>query len=253
MKKTAVLSFLLLFLIVFSALLYYINSRNDSGHTGEALSNAFNESGAAAVSSEVYIWGRPEECNNINDIRQLAEEFLPVLGLRSSDMEKSNTISNYRIQKLELTGITDRGRVISLTIQIVKMGEDAGDKSVTVSIVQDLSGEGLDDVRQSVEKVFKKHKIDTKVNYCITGSFNGKLDTQSMNEAGIRIFNRIEAKKVHGIRDRNLISVSAYSPLMGDAIKVNGQKSNLNLAIRYNSYEDKTYIWLATPVITTEY
>jgi len=34
---------------------------------------------------------------------------------------------------------------------------------------------------------------------------------------------------------------------------VNGKKVNMNLAIRYNSYEDRTYIWLATPVITVEY
>jgi len=61
------------------------------------------------------------------------------------------------------------------------------------------------------------------------------------------------AKKVEGITEENLISISAYSPRVKSSILVNEKRVNINLAMRYNSYEDKTYIWLATPVITTEY
>ena len=28
---------------------------------------------------------------------------------------------------------------------------------------------------------------------------------------------------------------------------------NLNIAIRYNEYEEKTYIWIGTPIITIGY
>jgi hypothetical protein len=63
----------------------------------------------------------------------------------------------------------------------------------------------------------------------------------------------MERAEVEGIRDGSLISLSAYSPLLKDSIKVRGKRVNINLAARYSAFEDKTYIWLASPVITTEY
>ena len=76
---------------------------------------------------------------------------------------------------------------------------------------------------------------------------------EGLEEISGRILTETGAKRIEGIKDRNYISVSAYSPYIQEFIQVRGKRVNLNLAARYNSYEDKTYIWLATPVITTEY
>lgn len=74
-----------------------------------------------------------------------------------------------------------------------------------------------------------------------------------MNRISRLILDGAKAKKVNGMSEKNLISVSAYSPLIDNNIEIEGRKINMNLALRYNAFEDKTYIWLATPVITIEY
>lgn len=60
-------------------------------------------------------------------------------------------------------------------------------------------------------------------------------------------------KKVEGMEDENIISVSAYSSKLKEYIKLGSEKINLNVAIRYSSFDDKTYIWVATPIIAIEY
>ncbi|OZV13462.1 hypothetical protein CIW83_04260 [Tissierella sp. P1] len=51
----------------------------------------------------------------------------------------------------------------------------------------------------------------------------------------------------------SLVSYTAYTPLIESSIFSGEKKVNLNLAIRYNENEDKTYIWIGTPIITTGY
>lgn len=82
---------------------------------------------------------------------------------------------------------------------------------------------------------------------------DGKLNDNELETVCERIFKSAGADKVEGMRDGGLVSVSAFSPVIDEAVRVNGKRINLNVAVRYNSYEGKTYIWLATPVITTEY
>ncbi len=53
--------------------------------------------------------------------------------------------------------------------------------------------------------------------------------------------------------DISLISFIIYTPLIKEYLLIDRNKINLNLAIRYNEYEDKTCILLATPIITNGY
>jgi hypothetical protein len=48
-------------------------------------------------------------------------------------------------------------------------------------------------------------------------------------------------------------SVVGYTKKIREYIYSGKQKININLALRYNSYQDKTYLYLATPVITAEF
>jgi hypothetical protein len=119
--------------------------------------------------------------------------------------------------------------------------------------MEDMSDTGLEGIRDTVLQVFKDYGLKPRVNSCITGTFDGKLDYKRVDQIGSVVLEAAGAKKIEGIKDENLISVSAYSPVMGDSVMTGSEKVNLNLAIRYNSLENKTYIWLGTPVIAIEY
>ncbi|HZK34736.1 MAG TPA: YwmB family TATA-box binding protein, partial [Bacillota bacterium] len=67
------------------------------------------------------------------------------------------------------------------------------------------------------------------------------------------IFDALEGKIIEGIEEEYLVSKTGYSSLIENCLYVDGEKMNLNLALRYKEFEDATYIWLGTPVIFSSY
>lgn len=239
-----------IFALVFS--LYCLKVFTKTESTESTLFKSFNYSGAKAVSSEIYLWGRLDEKRGGTKPEQVALNFSGGLGLINNGTFSKRIIENDLFQKVEIHGTTRDNILADVTVRYDKP-ENTGERTVSANLSGDMPNAGLEAAREKALKVFKKYSVNPKVNSCITGYFNGKLDNNRLNEVSKYVLKGVEARKVEGMRDDNLISVSAYTPILGDYIRVNGKRVNLNLAIRYSSYEDKTYIWLASPVITTEY
>ena len=252
MKKSfSVLLLIILPILLFSFYLVKLNYKSELPET--ALEKSFACSGAEVLSSEVYFWGKIEKgCNNIDEMKGLAQSFINSLKIKNDGSFSLNSIENEQVKKVDVKGMSEIG-IIDMSIQRSNLIENNSEKYISINVTKDLEYEGLDETRKKVLLIFKKFGIKPKVNSCIIGRFNGKLNENSMNDIGRNILKVADAKRVEGMRDKNLISVSAYSPFIENSIVVNGKSVNLNLAIRYNSYEDKTYIWLATPIITVEY
>ena len=61
-------------------------------------------------------------------------------------------------------------------------------------------------------------------------------------------------KEIDKIRNNNYISVTAYSNLLKENdLEYLENKINLNIGIRYSENEDKTLIYMATPIIKLDY
>jgi len=64
----------------------------------------------------------------------------------------------------------------------------------------------------------------------------------------------MNAKEIDKIRNNNYISVTAYSNLLKENdLEYLENKINLNIGIRYSENEDKTLIYMATPIIKLDY
>lgn len=242
---------LFMFLIILFTTLYtgiYYREGDNS-----ILQNAFFKSGAKFVNSEVYVWSDIDEKNgNSEDLANLAEQLAIDFGV----IEK-NTFSKQSVGKtsldgtIEIKGICADGKSVNI---ITRQSKDGLQKSnISINVIDTLTAQGINASVSIIEENFRKFKLKPKVNTCIIGCFDGKLDYEEMNRISKGILKDAKAKKIDSIADNNLISISAYSPYIDNNIEVEGKKINMNLALRYNAYEDKTYIWLATPVIAIEY
>lgn len=64
----------------------------------------------------------------------------------------------------------------------------------------------------------------------------------------------MNAKEIDRIKEDNLTSVTAYSNLLTENdLDYLENKINLNIGIRYSENEDKTLIYMATPIIKLDY
>ncbi|MDP4094764.1 MAG: YwmB family TATA-box binding protein [Bacillota bacterium] len=252
MKKVYyVILFLTLSIMVVSSIYYKVIQRPEESEI--LLTKAFKSSGADIVKSEINFWGKLNvHLKNVNNMKQLADNLTGNLNVKKDNTYSSNIIDNNQLLELKVNCKTVDGKLVAIYIQSLKAA-DQGKDEVSVTVTKDLGYNDLIQIRRDVEKAFKKYDIVPKVNSCITGSINRKLNQKEIEDLCSLTIKKIEAIKVEGIKDEKLESISAYSPLINDSVTVNGKRINLNLAIRYNTNENKTYIWLATPVITIEY
>ena len=250
MKRiTIIITFFVLIISIF-----LIKMQAVSYSPEKVLSDAFKSSGAATVSSELYLRGKINGTDKTVDNfgKGLIGDVLNSLGAGGTNPDYKN-IENDDSERLDMDCSLGGGKSMHVSFVVGKAGGNSEGSYVAISLVDTSRTPDLAEERVALEKTLNTRGIGPKFNSCITGCFDGKMDKSALNAACARIFESAGARKVEGIREGSLISVSAFSSAIRETVNDNGNKVNLNLAIRYNSYENKTYIWLATPVIITEY
>ena len=69
-----------------------------------------------------------------------------------------------------------------------------------------------------------------------------------------KILYNMNAKEIDRVEEENFMSVTAFSKLIKtDYLEYLGNKVNLNIGIRYSENEEKTMIYVATPIIKLDY
>jgi len=250
MKK---LSFILIAVILFAAIIgttYYIRIQNKSNQQEISISDAFKSSGAKMIVNELYFFVRAtDDFKNLRNLTDVCDEVFKALEITNYS---KNSTSTDNLMKSDLLGATIDGVKVSAMASIVGNKSGAGDKYITIDAIGAEDGAALL-LRDKIEKVFSSHGMETVVNSCITGTYDGNLQDTQLENICRKILNESEAKKVDSLRQENIISVSAFSPIIRDKLSIDGKNVNLSLAIRYNKIENKTYLWVATPIVNAEY
>lgn len=242
------------FVLVISISMILIQQEKHYSSAAQAVEKAFSETGAAAVSSEVYVRGKAEEkVFSRKDARSLLEDIVKRTGAKySKDIAVFSTVDNDYVEGIEINYIIDEYKSIKLSVAN-ETNKDTASTSLAVSLLDTSRMPSVRSNAAAVAGSLEKRGIEFETNISVTGSVDGKMEKEEIEALYTRAFRSIGANDVEGIDNNGLVSVSAFSPAIGDAVRVNGKNVNLNMAARYNSYEDKTYIWLAAPVITIEY
>jgi len=248
--------FITITLLVISIFILFMQKLQPEDTTAAIIHKAFEATGAEIVSTEVYFRGELASGSfREEDMRQrLSKEIISGSG---GDVSKIpplfQSIDNDISTGTETGYIIDEDRRIHISILMDVQGDPADGYRLSVSLVDTSGNQAAARSAAKIADILKNYGIEPEVNISITGSLEGQLMEKELEELYGKAFDSISADRVEGINDDGLISVSAFSPSIREAVRVNGRRVNVNMASRYNSFEGKTYIWLATPVITTEY
>ena len=250
MKKINFMLIAVLLIAVISGSAYYIRIQEKANEQEVSIVDVFNSSGAKMIINEMYFFVRTTDyCEDINSLSNLCEEVFNTLEITNYS---KNSASTDNLFKKEILGATKDGVKVSAIASLVKDKYGEGDKYITIDAVGAEDGLALT-LRDKVENVFKKHGLKVVTNSSITGTYEGNVEDTQLEKICRNILDESDAKKVDSLRRENVISVSAFSPMIKDKLNINGKNVNLSIAIRYNKQEDKTYLWVATPIVNTEY
>ena len=107
--------------------------------------------------------------------------------------------------------------------------------------------------RELVEGMFDAMGIQGNVNMNLVGSLEGALNNIEKNELADGLLDRLDAKVVAENRDSDIFTIYAYSKGAGSYITIGGSKINMNIAIGYDEEQDRTKVYLASPINSLDY
>ena len=105
----------------------------------------------------------------------------------------------------------------------------------------------------SLTHLYKYSNI-VDISTCISGEFSKKLQFSKYDDIFQEILYNMSAEEIDRVESENMVSITAYSELFDENyLEYLGNKINLNIGIRYSEDDDKTLIYIATPIIKLDY
>lgn len=215
----------------------------------QGIMDAFDRSGASMENVNINGHGTLSDLFiSPEDGFKMTLSIMDELGMKDYTIEdnsiENNTVIHGTIQR-------DDGANYHLIVQSVHT-EDFNETNVVIDV--ELWEKTLDfnDVQNNINKVLDKYG-NIAYTTCITGTYDGSITIDEADTIVNGVMETMDAEEVELMKDEKLISVVGYSDKIKDWISYGGNKVNINVAMRYNSYENKTYIWIATPLIAIGY
>lgn len=109
------------------------------------------------------------------------------------------------------------------------------------------------DYQSVLKELFEEMGIDGDVTVNLTGYRDGNSDLALRNMISDQLIEQMDAEIVAENRTNDLYTIYAYTNRVEDYIEVSGKKINLNISVYYEEADDRTYYYVATPIINNEY
>lgn len=217
----------------------------------EALVKAFLSTGARVLESTISCWTKLN--NKFITREQIESEMDRVVSFLKLDNTTivKNIENDDTLNKLVLYG-TKGNKAYNVAIESVKQEED-GETYMVLDVFMDKDYGELSYVRQEIIDALQIEEKAINFSSCIVGTYKGELSKKESDRKSELALQSIDAKRVEGIEDDTMKSISAFSSNVGGFVMSESNRVNVQLAMRYSTYDDRTYIWIGTPLIPMGY
>jgi len=189
--------------------------------------------------------------NTQDDMQKEVERILFKLGIKN----KVQVDINENDAKLEYM-VTRSAKDSETIVKIESRKNENQEIKETYLSINTILYEKIEDigyVQTLLDNIYKGLELDYDMNITVVGRYKGKIDKKQQSEYSDKILKSMKAKKVDSFETDNIYSVYGYTGYIKDFIIQGKNKVNVNIAMRYNDYEDKTYLYISTPIITADY
>ena len=183
-----------------------------------------------------------------NEIKDICIDIINDLGLEESDIKWEEKWNSQEKQ------IYIESKTQEKSISIIGIKKNRSESYIIIDILENKVYKNIVDIYTILEKSLYKYSNDIDITTCISGEFYKKLQFDKYNDILEKILYNMNAEEIDRVENDNMISVTAYSEILDENyLEYLGNKINLNIGIRYSEDEDKTLIYIATPIIKLDY
>lgn len=241
-------SFVYIFIFILSVSIVFGNS-NDRLKPEAAVNTVFLESDAKLdhinINSYVII---NNKFITIDKADKICNDISEKLNMKEVNFQKEK---NDNFSQINVSGTISEGLHGTIILQSSKL-QDLRESNIVIDVIQTNNQYDLEGLCDKIRNVLSNYgKVN--LNITLSGYYDGLIDNKDIKGKITDIFKIVGAKKIEGIDQDELISITGYVPNIKEHMSYCGKKANINIASRFNSYEDRTYIWIGTPLIVLEY
>ena len=183
-----------------------------------------------------------------NEIKDICIDIINDLGLEESDIKWEEKWGEKEKQ------IYIQSNNSNKSISIIGIKKNSNESYIIVDILDNKVYKNIVDIYKRLDKLLNKYSDNVEISFCIVGEYTKNLQIYKCNDILENILYNMNAKSIDTIRDKDFVSVTAYSNLLTENnLEYFESKINLNIGIRYSKNEDKTLIYIATPIIKLDY
>ena len=159
-------------------------------------------------------------------------------------------ITSYQTTKQEVDGRQEL--VFSSSNDTAKttiiLWEQEQKQHITTTVTLDQNVDSVVAVKERVEKVYRRLKMEPEVNFYMKGALAGQMQEERMEQIKNQIFQVLETKtvKYQICSDANMFY--GFSQRLKDSRKINDKKVNVQLVFTYNEEKQQTELYLGVPV-----
>ena len=188
---------------------------------------------------------------NIQEMKDIAIELNEELGLNEDSVKWG------QITEDGLNQIYAQSNKNNMNMSVIienNSKENKGESYIIVDINENKVYKNIVGNYAKLQKSLEKYSDKVDIYTCLIGEYYKKISLNRCNNIVTNIINNLNAKDMERIEDDNFMSITAYSKeLNGTNIEYLGKKVNLNIGMRYSEYDQKTLIYVATPLIRLDY
>lgn len=89
--------------------------------------------------------------------------------------------------------------------------------------------------------------------FATASSASASASMADLNRRAVSMLRAVGAKDIDWMVDRNLVSVTAFTPRIPERFTLGGRDINLNLALRHDATNGQIHVTVGSPIISEEY
>jgi hypothetical protein len=219
------------------------------------IEQVFQATGAQLEDVYVDGWVRLEEQEmTLEQLKTIAFAAVKDLSDAESNIQIQMSSGTYH-STVRAQGET-KTRDVMATAQIIRPSDSQPGKAEVFLVIHvEEKGITIDigNIEKRMQEILRKNGGQTSITTCLSGWVSGKLEEEKMQRITRQAFHVINARITEGVSSPQFVSYAGITSSIDRSVKVGKNLINLNVAMRHNSTEERTYVTAATPIITLEY
>ena len=155
----------------------------------------------------------------------------------------------------QIYSYTKKARQASTTIKAITLREDTSRTYlyVELSIYQDNAFDILNYRDIILDTLDDMGVTQAETTLQLLGAYDGKTSVEEWDKLADQMIGKLSGKIIYENRAEELYTIYAYSNLLAEYIMVDNKKINMQVAVRYEEDNNRTVVYLATPIIRGEW